>query len=246
MKLPSLRQTILRANRVGDRLLRQLSFANLRATHKLGGFSSIPFPMDQSAGTRDGKGANSFIRLETVLRLLPGDTRQVVDIGSNNGFFSIALGQRGYDVIGYEPHAPFVYGARQVCEHFQITNVSFFVKALDPESSRDVFDCDSMLVLSVYHNWVKQFGFAGANQILQNLWSRTRKAMLFELASTLDNQYIAGFASMPDMGATEEACTEFMKKEILGGLSGGHVELVGMMPTDYINGRARHFFSIRR
>jgi len=246
MKLPSLREALLKASQVSDVVLRQLLFANLRAAHRFGGFSSIPFPVLETRVASGEKGANSFKRLEAVLSRMPADARQVVDIGSNNGFFSIALGKRGYDVIGYEPYAAFARGARQICERFQITNVSFFVKPLDPSSSRDVFDCDVSLVLSVYHNWVKQYGFEGANEILRNIWSRTRKLMFFELASTLDNQYIAGFETMPRMGATDEECRAFMEREILGGLSGGKIEFVGMMPTDYVNGRARHFFVVRR
>jgi SAM-dependent methyltransferase len=237
---------LLRVSQVSDSLLRQLRFANLRAAHKVGGFSSIPFPVLETANLSGEKGANSFKRLETVLAHMPAGTRQVVDIGSNNGFFSIALAERGYEVIGYEPHAPFVRGATQICERFQIPNVTFFVKGLDPTSSKDVFDSDVCLVLSVFHNWVKQYGFEGANQVLTNLWSKTRKTMFFELASTLDNQYIAGFDTMPNMGSTIDECREFMQREILGVLPDAKIEFVGMMPTDYINGSARHFFVVRR
>lgn len=246
MKLPTLRRTVLGLSRAGDAILRQLRFVNLRAAHKIGGFSSIPFPVLETANLSGSKGANSFKRLEAVIALLPSDTRQIVDIGSNNGFFAIALATRGYDVIGYEPHAPFVRGATLICECFQISNATFFVKGLDPTTSKDVFDCDACLVLSVFHNWVKQYGFDGAKQILVNLWSKTRKAMFFELASTLDNQYIAGFDTMPNMGSTSDECREFMQREILGALPDAKVEFVGMMPTDYINGSARHFFVVRR
>jgi SAM-dependent methyltransferase len=239
---------LLKLSELNGKLLSRMSFANVRAMHLFGGFSSIPFPVLNLVNARaEGtKGANSSLRLEAIVDRMPRDAKQVIDIGSNNGFFSIALGSRGYDVIGYEPYARFVRGATQICERFGVDNVSFFVKALDPDNSRHVFDADVSLVLSVYHNWVKQFGFDGANQVLRNLWAKTRMAMFFELASTMDNQYIAGFETMPKMGETAEACRAFMETMILGDLPGAQVEFVGLMPTDYVNGTARHFFVVRR
>jgi hypothetical protein len=51
---------------------------------------------------------------------------------------------------------------------------------------------------------------------------------------------------MPNMGSSIDECRDYMQREILGVLPGAKVEFVGMMPTDYINGAARHFFVVRR
>lgn len=248
MNWSMVRGPLLKLSELNGKLLSRMSFANVRAMHRFGGLSSIPFPVLNLVNARAGgaKGANSFLRLETIVARMPRDAKQVIDIGSNNGFFSIALGAQGYDVIGYEPSARFVRAATQICERFGVGNVTFFIKALDPDNSRHVFDGDVSLVLSVYHNWVKQFGFDGANQILTNLWAKTRMTMFFELASTMDNAYIAGFETMPRMGETTEACRAFMETKILGDLPGAQIEFVGLMPTDYNNGTSRHFFVVRR
>jgi SAM-dependent methyltransferase len=238
----------LRALRYADSALKGVRFRNLVAQHRLGGFSSAPFPVlgKSRHGSASGKGRNSFTKLQVLLDNMPKNAQTIVDIGSNNGFFAIHLAQQGYDVLGYEPVRSFVQGSNQVCEEFGIPNAVFIERGMDLENSKRLFDADVTLVLSVWHNWVKQADFPTAIEILKNIWARTRVAMFFELASTLDNRYIAGFDTMPNMGSTVDECGEFIAREIVGKLPNADVELLGLVPTDYINGSARHMFIARR
>lgn len=238
----------LRALRYADSALQRARFGSLLVSHRLGGFSSAPFPVARQvrSSSPNGKGRHSFEKLDRIVRHMPAGARTVVDIGSNNGFFAIHLALADYDVLGYEPVQEFVAGANQVCERYQIPNAAFIARGIDLESSAGLFDADVTLVLSVFHNWVKQFDFETALRILQNIWSRTKQAMFFELADTLDNTYIAGFSTMPSMGSSTEECGIFMAERILGPLANGTVQSLGMMPTDYRNGAARHFFVVQR
>lgn len=238
----------LRALRYADSALKGVRFRSLLAQHRLGGFSSAPFPVlgKSRHGSASGKGKNSFKKLQVLLDNMPPSAKTIVDIGSNNGFFAIHLAQQGYDVIGYEPVRSFVQGSHQVCEKFGISNAAFIERGMDLTNSQRLFDADVTLILSVWHNWVKQADFATALEILKNIWAHTKVAMFFELANTLDNQYIAGFETMPNMGSTVEACGAFIAREIVGVLPNAEIELLGLVPTDYINGSARHMFIVRR
>lgn len=243
-----LKRLPLKALGLADETLRSARYGSLRLSHKLGGFSSAPFPGQRplASSPDEGKGRNSYKKLEALRAHMPSGVQTVLDIGSNNGFFSIHLALEGYDVIGYEPVTDFVRGATQVCERMGVGNAAFIARGMDIGNSRRLFHADATLVLSVFHNWVKQSSFTDALTILSNIWAHTRNAMFFELADTVDNTYIAGFDTMPRMGSTVQECTDFIAREILGKLEGAEVEFLGMMPTDYRNGSARHLFIVRR
>jgi SAM-dependent methyltransferase len=247
MNKRSMTKRLLKLSAFADSACRKGQFQNLLLRHKLGGFSSAPFPTsDSKRPNGDGKGSHSFDKLQEILARIPEGSRSVIDVGSNNGFFSIGLAQQGYSVIGYEPEREFVSGANQICDRYAVDNAAFFSEGLDVDSSESMFSGDVTLVLSVFHNWVKQYDFESAIRILINIWSHTRRAMFFELADTIDNQFIAGFESMPSMGTSVEECGQFIKTTILGRLQDAQVEFIRLMPTDYRNGSARHLFIVRR
>jgi len=233
---------------VVDAFFRALRFAGLKVIHRVGEFSSIPFPVvgDGKSDAQTGKGRHAHRKLDVILSHMPADVHRIVDIGSNNGFYAIGLAQRGYSVLGYEPVARFVSGANRILEWYGIQNVSFFQQGIDRENAGHLFASDVTLVLSVFHNWVRLDSWDGAIDILSGIWGNTRRAMFFELADTLDNRFIASFPTMPDMGGTTAECTAFIKEQILGRLEGARVEFIDMMPTDYINGSARHLFIVHR
>lgn len=231
-----------------NRLYKFLLFNNLLFSHKVGGVSSIPLPIidDKRKNKNKKKGFNSYKKLDLILKNIPKDAKKIIDIGSNNGFFSIKLAQKGYQVIGYEPTDKFVESSNMICRKYDINNVVFYKIGIDKDSSESLFDADISLVLSVMHNWVKQSDYNTAIDILQNIWAKTNKIMFFELADTIDNEYIAGFDTMPYMGKTTSECTVFMKNNILAQLDEAKVEFLELMPTDYNNGTARHLFKISR
>jgi hypothetical protein len=55
---------------------------------------------------------------------------------------------------------------------------------------------DVVLLLSVWHHWVKVYGFESATQILSGLWERCNKVLFFE---TGENEMPADFG-LPSMG----------------------------------------------
>ena len=231
-----------------NKLYKFLLFKNLLFSHKVGGVSSIPLPIidDKRKDKNKKKGLNSYKKLDLILKNIPKDAKNIIDVGSNNGFFSIKLAQKGYQVIGYEPTDKFVESSNMICRKYDINNAVFYKIGLDKDSSESLFDADISLVLSVLHNWVKQSDYNTAIEILKNIWSKTNKIMFFELADTIDNEYIASFDTMPSMGNTTSECTIFMKNKMLAQLTNAKVEFLELMPTDYNNGTARHLFKISR
>ncbi len=231
-----------------NKLYQSLLFKNLLFSHKIGGVSSIPLPFidDKRKNKNKKKGLNSYKKLDVIFKNIPKDAKNIIDIGSNNGFFSIKLAQKGYQVIGYEPTDKFVESSNMICRKYGINNAAFYKIGLDKDSSESLFDADISLVLSVLHNWVTQFDYNTAIDILKNIWAKTNKTMFFELADTIDNEYIAGFDTMPSMGNTTSECTVFMKNKMLAQLDNAKVEFLELMPTDYNNGTARHLFKISR
>jgi len=243
-----MKRLMLKTIIIFNKLYQSLLFKNLLFSHKIGGVSSIPLPFidDKRKNIDKKKGFNSYKKLDVIFKNIPKDAKNIIDIGSNNGFFSIKLAQKGYQVIGYEPTDKFVESSNMICRKYGINNAAFYKIGLDKDSSESLFDADISLVLSVLHNWVTQFDYNTAIDILKNIWAKTNKTMFFELADTIDNEYIAGFDTMPSMGNTTSECTVFMKNKMLAQLDNAKVEFLELMPTDYNNGTARHLFKISR
>jgi len=243
-----MKRLMLKTIIIFNKLYQSLLFKNLLFSHKIGGVSSIPLPFidDKRKNINKKKGFNSYKKLDVIFKNIPKDAKNIIDIGSNNGFFSIKLAQKGYQVIGYEPTDKFVESSNMICRKYGINNAAFYKIGLDKDSSESLFDADISLVLSVLHNWVTQFDYNTAIDILKNIWAKTNKTMFFELADTIDNEYIAGFDTMPSMGNTTSECTVFMKNKMLAQLDNAKVEFLELMPTDYNNGTARHLFKISR
>jgi len=243
-----MKRLMLKTITIFNKLYQSLLFKNLLFSHKIGGVSSIPLPFidDKRKNINKKKGFNSYKKLDVIFKNIPKDAKNIIDIGSNNGFFSIKLAQKGYQVIGYEPTDKFVESSNMICRKYGINNAAFYKIGLDKDSSESLFDADISLVLSVLHNWVTQFDYNTAIDILKNIWAKTNKTMFFELADTIDNEYIAGFDTMPSMGNTTSECTVFMKNKMLAQLDNAKVEFLELMPTDYNNGTARHLFKISR
>jgi len=160
-----------------NKLYKSLLFKNLLFSHKIGGVSSIPLPIidDKRKDKNKKKGLNSYKKLDLILKNIPKDAKNIIDVGSNNGFFSIKLAQKGYQVIGYEPTDKFVESSNMICGKYDVNNAVFYKIGIDKDSSESLFDADISLVLSVLHNWVRQSDYNTAIDILKNIWAKTNK-----------------------------------------------------------------------
>ncbi len=164
------------------------------------------------------------------------------DIGSSTGFFSIALADAGFHVIGYEP-APRLFriaAKRSFLSRF----VAFMPVAVTPLNVDRLRSADVSLMFSVFHRWCEQFGHESAVRMLQIVWSKTRTVLVFESPNTVENESIRTF--VPDMGATSDDAERHLR-ELLAALPEGEVKLLDYLSTDFRpGGEHRHLFAVAR
>lgn len=226
-------------------IIENLFLINLKLKYAVSAFH-VPLPMigiNKGCSTTSGKGQSSINKLEIISSYLPVNTKTILDIGSNNGFFSISLALKGYYVIGYEIdiklHKIAVFVSRKV----NAKNVAFFPLGIDPDNVNFIPEVDVSLVLSVFHWWVRLYGYDKAMIILRIIWKKTRKAMFFELPNTVENKKVAKW--MPDMGDNSREAEHFIKR-MLESLEYSKVELLAFLPTDFRPNERRHLFIVRK
>ena len=107
-------------------------------------------------------------------------SRTAVDIGCNVGFFCFALAQMGVAAVGVEAEQKELRIAAFVRRKLEAANVGLLLLQVTPSTVRLLPEGDAVLLLSIWHHWVKRFGVAAATGMLQDVWARTRKVMFFE------------------------------------------------------------------
>jgi hypothetical protein len=167
-----------------------------------------------------------------------------MDLGSHTGFFSLALAERGFMVLGCEPSRRLFRIAAAAADRVGQPSVAFMPVAVGPSNVTSLPDADIVLVLSVFHDWCEAFGFERSLEMLDVVWQKTRKSLFFEMPNTAENASIRTF--MPEMGATPDAAKGYIE-HLLSRLEHGELTLLGHFPTDFRGeGERRHLFVVRR
>jgi len=134
-------------------------------------------------------------RLEMILRGMGEAKGSVLDVGSAVGFFSISLAERGCYVTGIEVNRRKFEIAQCVAAIAKVQPVSFVNLKLTAETINLLPTYDFTLCLSIWHHWVRYFGFDEAMLILESLWDRTKDRMFFETG--LDE--LPAYFNMPEV-----------------------------------------------
>jgi hypothetical protein len=202
------------------------------------------FGVNRGASVGSGNGHAAFARLKAIEAILPQTGGTVNDIGSHTGFFSIALADAGFHVIGYEPAPRLFRIAANAASSRRERFVAFMPVAVTPVNVDRLPPADVNLVLSVFHRWCEQFGHESAVGMLDIVWSKTRNVLLFESPNTVENESIRTF--VPDMGATLDDAERHLRG-LLAALPEGDVRLLDYLPTDFRpGGEHRHLFAVAR
>lgn len=226
-------------------IIESLFFINLKLKNAGDAFH-VPLPMigiNSGITTSTGKGQTSKKKLEIISSHMPIKGKTILDVGSNNGFFSIMLALKGYYVIGYEPDTVLLKVAELTAHKVNAKNVAFFNLGIEPKNVNFIPEVDVSLVLSVFHWWVQIFDYETAVEILKIIWQKTKKTMFFELPNTVENKKIANW--MPDMGKDVLEAELFIRK-MLETLEFSKVELLALLPTDFRPNERRHLFIVRK
>ena len=142
-------------------------------------------PVKLSGGALRAKREQGTLeRLKLIDSIISKEPSSVLDIGSAEGFFSMALAQKGNFVSAFEGKKQRALIGQITARIHGIKNVSFYNCNLDIELAKTLPVFDSVLCLAVWHHWVRLHDLEYANALLKVIWSKTNKRMFFETGLT--------------------------------------------------------------
>ncbi len=202
----------------------------------------VPLPhlnLSHGHSFSSGRGNSSSEKLNLIKAELPNKKCFILDVGSNNGYYSLEFAKMGHLVCGFEPD-PFLFRIASFASvHCSIRGVGFFNQGLTPQNVCSLPTADVTLICSVFHWWVKDFSFSKAKEMLICLWKSTRICMFIEMPNTCHNKKIASW--MPPIGQTEDDMRTFLLG-LIPTDSVKYSKCLGFLPTDFRPNEKRHLF----
>jgi hypothetical protein len=161
---------------------------------------SFPHGRYQPSEVLPGKGikrADGTLSRWGVMRPLIDElgVRTGVDVGANEGFFSIQLGSMGVTTVALEPAPPNFRTALLAIRRSDLENVGVLAFGVNSDTVELVPSADATVFLSLWHHLVKTQGLDTATGITARLWDGTRKVMFFD---TGEDEMDESFG-LPDM-----------------------------------------------
>jgi SAM-dependent methyltransferase len=103
-----------------------------------------------------------------------------VDIGCNTGYFCFSLAAKGIPTLGVERDDRFLRIAQYAANKMRAHSVGFCKMDLTPDTIRLLPQADLVLLLSVWHHWVRSYGLEAASEMLTEVWQKSQKVLFFE------------------------------------------------------------------
>ena len=119
-----------------------------------------------------------WVAIESTFGNLP--ISSALDIGCNTGYFCFSLAYKGIPVLGLDRDDRFLRIAQHAARKMKVPNVGFCKMDLTLDTVHLLPDVDLVLLLSVWHHWVRAFGLDAAGELLLAVWRKSRKVMYFE------------------------------------------------------------------
>lgn len=127
------------------------------------------------------RGTGTKMRWNAIWDSLQKDTiSSGMDIGCNMGFFCFSLAERGIPMLGIDLDPRYIRIASYAAKRTAMPKVAFSLMAVELQTMLLLPRTDLVLLLSVWHHWVKIYGFETASQMLAALWEKCEKVMFFE------------------------------------------------------------------
>lgn len=108
------------------------------------------------------------------------NSRTALDIGCNVGFFCFAMAEMGLATVGVEGLAKEFRIAAYARRKLRAAHVGLLSLHVAPATVGLLPACDTVLLLSVWHHWVRSYGLTAATSMLRDVWQRTGKLLFFE------------------------------------------------------------------
>jgi SAM-dependent methyltransferase len=106
--------------------------------------------------------------------------RSAVDVGCGSGWYPLKLAERGVRSVGVEKRPGLVRRALYARKKADLVYAGFLVMLVEPESVALIPAADCVLLLAVWHHWVRDFGFDRATTMLASVWEKAGKLLFFE------------------------------------------------------------------
>ena len=127
------------------------------------------------------RGTGTEARWAAIEAML-GDTAigSALDIGCNTGYFCFSLAASGIPTLGVDRDERFLRIAQYAARRLKSPGIGFCRMDLTPDTIRLLPQVDLVLLLSVWHHWVRDYGLEVASEMLAAVWSRSQKVLFFE------------------------------------------------------------------
>lgn len=121
--------------------------------------------------------------------------RTALDIGAAEGFYTMRLAELGLSVVALEAKARPVRLLTTALERTGLEDVGQLRMTLTPDNVGLLPNADAVLLLAVWHHWVRAYGLERANRMLATVWARTGRVLVFETGERMPAHY-----GLPDFG----------------------------------------------
>lgn len=165
-------------------------------------------------------------RLAVIDRGVPADARSLLDVGCNLGDITAHYARRGVWSVGADANRDLVQEA--VERQRGIESCAFMVSMLDPENVKRLPEFDTILLLSVHHHWLGEWGPDVAGRMLRDVVARATRSVVFESTSRNGRfgKYPPGFVDNDEASVT--AYHEAYLREHVGDIA--TIERLGKTP----------------
>lgn len=181
-----------------------------------------------------GRAEGTVARWRAIATRLDGlEARSALDVGCQAGYFALSLGERGIPTLGVDSDARSLRIARFAGRRARARNVGWLDLHVDETTVGLLPGADVVLLLSVWHHWVRGFGLEGADALLGALWERTGRVLFFETGEAeMPPEY-----GLPDLGADP---ARWLAGHLERRCPGGTVELLGRFKAFAEGGDEHH------
>jgi hypothetical protein len=123
-------------------------------------------------------------RLAAIKQHFPPTGHNILDVGSNAGYYLFELAKNGYLCHGLERDPDLVCYTSLMCHAMGVSGVSCECGNLDPSFVERMPRYDVILCLSVMHHIILAEGMEIAQSILQQLALKTNRVLFFEMGQS--------------------------------------------------------------
>ena len=169
-----------RANAVINRTNRLMIRLRLGCQYRFGllkGYQPNPFAQGgkESVSSRECQD-----RLEAFSRLLPKEPFSFLDLGCNTGYFVFRLAERGGFGLGIDAGRNEIMVCESLATLHRVKNVAFSRLPLTSDNVLALPTFDVVILLSVFHHFVRHFGQESAMTMLSGVACKAKRFLVFE------------------------------------------------------------------